>query len=327
MTGGAGGRAVRTPIPVCSRSALSLFPPSHRGVREAPSMKLFTLLLTLAILAGSQASLLSDEPTPRLEQVCKAFWEYVAKATSSTEKTMELIRKSELGQEIKAAASATAWRLPTTMAQSCRSSCPLWPRSWWPSRARAQSSWCRRLQWKGQRSVEDLQAGPAPYAEGLLEQAEQRAETPHHSVAACTQELSEKLQQSVEKLRSQLGPFAQELSKRLQQPVQEFQQGLEPYMQKLQGSLSHGVQHVHRNLHPYAEDLQGLPLGLLPAALPVRGLRWWGEGNPELGGQAGVRHRPHPSIEPMGLGDGSTGSIHARSLQGSQVLEQEQPLL
>ncbi|XP_073178537.1 uncharacterized protein [Lepidochelys kempii] len=63
-------QGLRTPIPVCSRSALSLFPPSHQGVREAPSMKLFTLILTLAILAGSQASLLSDEPTPRLEQKC-----------------------------------------------------------------------------------------------------------------------------------------------------------------------------------------------------------------------------------------------------------------
>ncbi|CAM4680005.1 unnamed protein product [Lepidochelys olivacea] len=245
-------------------------------------MKLFTLILTLAILAGSQASLLSDEPTPRLEQVRKGFWEYVAKATSSTEKTMELIRKSELGQEINSCISYSL-AAANTYGTELQKQLPLVAQELAakPSKGTEQlvQKIAGELQRKGQWSVEDLQAGPAPYAEGLLEQAEQRAETLHHSVAAGTQELSERLQQSVEKLRSQLGPFAQELSERLQQsveklrsqlgpfaqelserlqqPVQDFQQGLEPYLQKLQGSLSHGVQHVRRNLHPYAEDLQG----------------------------------------------------------------------
>ncbi|CAM4698850.1 uncharacterized protein LOC125625882 [Caretta caretta] len=223
-------------------------------------MKLFTLILTLAILAGSQASLLSDEPTPRLEQVRKGFWEYVAKATSSTEKTMELIRKSELGQEINSCISHSL-AAANTYGTELQKQLPLEAQELAakPSKGTEQlvQKIAGELQQKGQWSVEDLQAGPAPYAEGLLEQAEQRAETLHHSVAAGTQELSERLQQSVEKLRSQLGPFAQELSERLQQPVQEFQQGLEPYLQKLQGSLSHDMQHVRRNLHPYAEDLQG----------------------------------------------------------------------
>ncbi|CAM4625928.1 unnamed protein product [Lepidochelys kempii] len=174
-------------------------------------MKLFTLILTLAILAGSCIS-----------------YSLAAANTYGTELQKQL---PLVAQELAAKPSKGTEQLVQKIAGE--------------------------LQRKGQWSVEDLQAGPAPYAEGLLEQAEQRAETLHHSVAAGTQELSERLQQSVEKLRSQLGPFAQELSERLQQPVQDFQQGLEPYLQKLQGSLSHGVQHVRRNLHPYAEDLQG----------------------------------------------------------------------
>ncbi|XP_050786801.1 apolipoprotein A-IV-like isoform X2 [Gopherus flavomarginatus] len=255
-------------LPLASNSASC-----HKSLREAPSMKLFALVLMLAVLAGSQAFLLSDEPTPRLEQVLEAFWEYVAKATSSTEKTMELIRKSELGQEINrishslVAANSYGTELQMQLPPGAQELVAKLSKDA-EMLVQKIAGDLRELTQKVQPYTEELQARLAPYAEELLEQAEQRAETLRRGLMAGTQELSEKLQQNVEELRSQLGPYAQELSGRLQQHGQEFQQGLEPYVKKLQGSLSQGVQHVRRNLYPYAEDL---PQKLNPYAEDLQG--------------------------------------------------------
>nr|XP_023968870.1 apolipoprotein A-I-like isoform X1 [Chrysemys picta bellii]XP_042696704.1 apolipoprotein A-I-like isoform X1 [Chrysemys picta bellii] len=169
--------------------------PAEQGSQGAPSMKLFALVLTLAVLAGSQASLLSDEPTPRLEQVREAFWEYMAKA----EKIKELIHKSELGREINSRVSHSLLaaysygtevqkQLPAVaqelVAKLSKDTDLL---------VQKVSGDLRELNQKVQpsiaelqKSVEELQAGLAPYAEGLLEQ-----------------------------LHSQLGPYAQDLQGRL----------------------------------------------------------------------------------------------------------------
>uniref|UniRef100_A0A8C3T0I4 Apolipoprotein A-IV n=1 Tax=Chelydra serpentina TaxID=8475 RepID=A0A8C3T0I4_CHESE len=162
---------------------------------------------------------------------------------------MELIRKSELGQEINSriglslvAASSYGTELQKPLPPAAqelvaklRTDTELLVQTI-AGDLRELSQRVQPYTEELQQSVEELQAGLAPYAEGLLQQAEQRAGTLRRGAATGTRELGEKLQQSVEELRSQLGPYAQELSGRLQQHVREFRQGLEPYAQELQGS-------------------------------------------------------------------------------------------
>lgn len=42
-----------------------------------------------------------DQAEPSMELVKNAFWNYVAQATLTAEDTMQMIKNSELGQDIK----------------------------------------------------------------------------------------------------------------------------------------------------------------------------------------------------------------------------------
>lgn len=51
---------------------------------------------------GSHANLFyADAPKPQLEVLTDAFWDYVAKATQTADETLQMIRKSQFGQEVK----------------------------------------------------------------------------------------------------------------------------------------------------------------------------------------------------------------------------------
>lgn len=42
-----------------------------------------------------------DQPISNMDTMKNAFWDYVAKATLTTEEVLQKIRQSELGQDIK----------------------------------------------------------------------------------------------------------------------------------------------------------------------------------------------------------------------------------
>merc|ERR1712212_1172770 len=74
--------------------------PREKAGRDAV-MKVF-VVLAIAVLSGCHANLFyADEPKPQLEQLTDAFWDYVAKATKTAEDSIQMIRKSQLGQEVK----------------------------------------------------------------------------------------------------------------------------------------------------------------------------------------------------------------------------------
>lgn len=51
---------------------------------------------------GCHASMLwQDESVPSMDMVKNAFWHYVSQATLTADDTLQTIRNSELGQEIK----------------------------------------------------------------------------------------------------------------------------------------------------------------------------------------------------------------------------------
>lgn len=51
---------------------------------------------------GCNANLLfADAPKTQVEVLSDAFWDHVAKATQTADDTLQMIRKSQLGQDIK----------------------------------------------------------------------------------------------------------------------------------------------------------------------------------------------------------------------------------
>lgn len=51
---------------------------------------------------GCHANLFyADAPKTQLEVVTDAFWDYVAKATQTADDTLQVIRKSQFGQDVR----------------------------------------------------------------------------------------------------------------------------------------------------------------------------------------------------------------------------------
>merc|ERR1712002_627043 len=68
--------------------------------QEETVMKVF-VVLAIAVLSGCHANLFyADEPKPQLEVLTDAFWDYVSKATQTADDTLQMIRKSQFGQEV-----------------------------------------------------------------------------------------------------------------------------------------------------------------------------------------------------------------------------------
>ncbi|PWA20589.1 hypothetical protein CCH79_00011481, partial [Gambusia affinis] len=66
------------------------------------AMKVLAVLV-LAVFTGCNANLFyADAPKPQLEVMTDAFWDYVGKATQTADDTLQMIRKSQFGQDISA---------------------------------------------------------------------------------------------------------------------------------------------------------------------------------------------------------------------------------
>ncbi|XP_061453871.1 apolipoprotein A-IV-like [Rhineura floridana] len=238
-------------------------------------MKLLVVFLSLAIVTGSQASFLSDEPArPRLEQIHDTIRDYLAKISKTTTENIDSIRNSELGKEINTRITESIDSAKSYQAE-LQKHLPLAAQDavqklieQLQELDQTVQPFTDNLNQKVQGSVTKIHKHLAPYAEELLEQAEQHTVTLRQTLASGTEDLTQKLHQNVEELRTQLGPLAEDLKAKIQQHIQDFRQGVEPLAQQLQGSLSEGVQQVHKNLHPYAEDLQQK---LVPLAEDFRG--------------------------------------------------------
>lgn len=58
--------------------------------------------LFTASSSGCNANIVwQSQPKSQLDMVKDAFWDYVSKATLTTEDSLQMIRKSELGKEVK----------------------------------------------------------------------------------------------------------------------------------------------------------------------------------------------------------------------------------
>ena len=58
--------------------------------------------LSTVLPAGCNANLFyADAPKPQLEVLTDAFWDYVAKATQTADDTLQMVKKSQFGQDVR----------------------------------------------------------------------------------------------------------------------------------------------------------------------------------------------------------------------------------
>ncbi|KAI1886296.1 hypothetical protein AGOR_G00212540 [Albula goreensis] len=231
------------------------------------AMRTFVLLALFA-LTGCHANILwADEPKPQLEQVKDAFWDYVAKATRTAEDTLQMIRKSQLGQEVNAKITESA-DLAGKYAVTLRSQVT-------PLAQDLLTQITKEAELMKERLGQDLttvRSQLEPYAEDLRAKIEQQVEKLRQEVAPYTEsldtealratvlqkseELKGSLEQSVKELQAQLGPYTEELKDKVDQRLREFQQSVAPLAESLQTQLGQRAKLLQQSLAPYAEDLR-----------------------------------------------------------------------
>lgn len=55
-----------------------------------------------ALPTGCNANLFyADAPKPQMEVMTEAFWDYVAKATQKADDTIQMIKKTQFGQDVR----------------------------------------------------------------------------------------------------------------------------------------------------------------------------------------------------------------------------------
>ncbi|XP_074539997.1 uncharacterized protein LOC141801008 [Halichoeres trimaculatus] len=230
-------------------------------------MKVF-VVLAIAILSGCNANLFyADEPKPQLEVLTDAFWEHIATATQTADETLQMIRKSQFGQEVNARLAESAdlaskyaitlqERIPpaaqdlvtkiTHEADVLRNMLTLELST---VRDRLEP-YTEDMKAKIQERVDLLKQELAPYADSL------DSEALRATLMQRTEELKSSLEQSVKELQAQLGPYTDDLKQRVDQHLQDFQDSVAPMSDKVQLELVQRANLVKQMVAPYAEDLK-----------------------------------------------------------------------
>merc|ERR1712212_219780 len=191
--------------------------PREKAGRDAV-MKVF-VVLAIAVLSGCHANLFyADEPKPQLEVLTDAFWDYVAKATQTADDTLQMIRKTQFGQDVNARLTESA-----DMASQYAVS---------------------------------LQENLPPMAQDLVTKITQEAEALRVTLEQKREELTSSLEQSFQELQAQLGPYTNELKQKVDERLKEFQQTVSPMADNIQHELGQRAKLVKQMVAPYAEDLR-----------------------------------------------------------------------
>ncbi|XP_038850885.1 apolipoprotein A-I-like [Salvelinus namaycush] len=237
-----------------------------KTVRNA-NMKVLAVL-AIAILSGCHANLFyADEPKPQLEQLTDAFWDYVAKATKTADDTVQMIRKSQLGQDVNDRITESA-DVASQYAISLQEQLP-------PAAKDLMTKITQEAEVLKERLEQDLGSVKGklePYAEEMKTQVQQRVEQLKQDLAPYaesldsealratllqkSEELKGSLEQSVKEMQSQLGPYTDELKQKVDLRLQDFQKRVAPLAENLQSELATRAQMVQKSLAPYAEDLK-----------------------------------------------------------------------
>ncbi|KAL6461271.1 hypothetical protein MHYP_G00312370 [Metynnis hypsauchen] len=238
-----------------------------REFLKHPNMKVL-LVLAIVAFAGCHANVLMwhDQARPSIDMVKDAFWDYVAKATQTTEDILQKIRESEMGQEVNARISESADAINQYAVVLRSKMTPLTQEMLTRAFQEAEQlnvrlqqdlssvksqlePYVQELMSNVQQQVEQLKTEMAPYAE-------MDAETLKATLLQKSEELKANLEKSVKDMQAQLGPQTEELRQKLEQHLQDFQKTMIPLAENLQEQLAQNAQEVQKKLDPYAQDLK-----------------------------------------------------------------------
>uniref|UniRef100_A0A8B9KCH0 Apolipoprotein A-IV n=1 Tax=Astyanax mexicanus TaxID=7994 RepID=A0A8B9KCH0_ASTMX len=253
-------------------------------------MKVLVVLAVVAF-AGCNANMMwQDQAQPSMEMVKNAFWDYVAKATQTTEDILQKIRESEMGQEVNAkiyeSADAIGQYAVVLRGQMTPMTQEVMTRIFQESeqlKVRLQQDMSTvksqlepyvqevmsnvRLQ----QDMSTVKSQLEPYVQEVMSNVQQQVEQLKKEVAlyadmdaetlkATLLQKSEEMKASMEKtmmeMQAQLGPQAEELKQKMEQHMQEFQKTMIPMAENFQERMTQNAQEMKKQLDPYAEDLK-----------------------------------------------------------------------
>jgi len=226
-------------------------------------------VLVLAVFTGCNANLFyADAPKPQLEVVTDAFWEYVAKATQTADDTLQMIRKTQFGQDVSARLTESA-DLASKYAVSLQEQLP-------PQAQDLIAKVTSEADVLRERLIQDLNTAREtlePYTENLKVQIQERVEQLKQELAPYadsidtealrttlmqkSEELKANLEQSVQELQVQLGPYTDDLKQKVDQHLEQFKESIAPVTERVQSELTQRAQQVKELAAPYVDELRG----------------------------------------------------------------------
>ncbi|XP_007258347.3 apolipoprotein A-I [Astyanax mexicanus] len=229
-------------------------------------MKVLVVLAVVAF-AGCNANMMwQDQAQPSMEMVKNAFWDYVAKATQTTEDILQKIRESEMGQEVNAKISKSADAIGQYAVVLRGQMTPMTQEVM--TRIFQESE---QLKVRLQQDMSTVKSQLEPYVQEVMSNVQQQVEQLKKEVAlyadmdaetlkATLLQKSEEMKASMEKtmmeMQAQLGPQAEELKQKMEQHMQEFQKTMIPMAENFQERMTQNAQEMKKQLDPYAEDLK-----------------------------------------------------------------------
>ncbi|KAK5861889.1 hypothetical protein PBY51_017330 [Eleginops maclovinus] len=222
------------------------------------------VVLVLAAFTGCNANIFyADEPKPQIELLTDAFWDYVAMATETADDSLQIIKKSQFGQDVSE-------RLREYTGGAFRSVAVLHEQL--PPAARDMiqkvTTETELLMERVDRDLSTVKDTLKPYTKEMHAQIQERVEqlkqelAPYaesvdtESLRATLAQKTEEMKQSVRDLQAQLGPFTDDMKLKVDQHLQDFQERVDPLAQQVRGQVIERAQQVQEMATPYVEDLK-----------------------------------------------------------------------
>uniref|UniRef100_A0A3Q3E455 Apolipoprotein A-I-like n=1 Tax=Labrus bergylta TaxID=56723 RepID=A0A3Q3E455_9LABR len=226
------------------------------------------VVFALAVFTGCNANLFyADEPKPQLEVLTDAFWDYVSKATQTADDTLQMIKKSQFGQDVTArltdsadAATVYAQRVHEQLPPVAQDMIGTVTMETYALRTRLEQEMTtvkeklepltEEMKAKIQERVEQLKQELATYTDTM------DSEAMRTTLVKKTEELKASLEQSVQELQTQLGPYTDDLKQKVDQHLLVFKERVAPMTEQVQSELAQRAQQVRDMASPYVEELR-----------------------------------------------------------------------
>ncbi|XP_057684617.1 apolipoprotein A-IV a [Corythoichthys intestinalis] len=232
-------------------------PKTDKSDPRAAIIKL-VLLAVLAFSAGCHAKVVQHSQTKaQLDMVKDAFWDYIAKASSTAEDSLALIKRSDFGKEINtliASGGDAITRLTDVLGSHVNT-------SGFSERSRLLKS---RLEKDLESAVTHLRPYADEFAAHFLQQLEElKKEVSSYAKSAHSGALesvllgkSREFKSRLDDLGSQMVPYAEELARKLERGFEEFQEKAAPLARSFHNQFTEKAREIREKLGPYGEELR-----------------------------------------------------------------------